>query len=201
MRSLTTLFRDRNAATIVEFALVSPLFFLALFGVLDYGMQFYGQHILQGAVSQAARNSTLEDYAGNQQALDDMVEARVHQVFASATVEFSRRAYQSFDDVGKPEEIEEKPSSGGVTRVDGRLDPGECFYDANGSGNWEADRARAGNGGADDVVHYEVEAKIKRMFPFWALAGQSQDTTLRAATVLRNQPYGTNSFVVRKICP
>lgn len=199
--SIRWIVENSKGATIVEFALVAPLFFLTLFGVLDYGMQFYGQHVLQGAVSQAARNATLETYANNQQALDGVVEARVRQLFGGATLVFTRKAYQSFDDVGKPENIYERASEPGIPRVDGQLDPGECFDDANGSGRWEADRFRAGNGGADDVVHYVVEANINRLFPFWALMGQPEVTTLRAATVLRNQPYGQNTFVVKKICP
>lgn len=188
-----SLCKDTYGATVVEFALVAPLFLLALFGALDYGMLFYGQHVLQGTVSQAARNSTLEDFAADQDALDDLVDARVKQVFPSAVVQFSRRAYSGFDGVGQHEPIEGKPN---VVRPPVN---GECYFDMNGSGQWEADQSRVGNGGADDVVHYEVSARVDRMFPFWALIGQPQESTLQAATVLRNQPYGAG-FVVEKIC-
>lgn len=193
IRHKILLSKDKRGATVVEFALVAPLFFLALFGVLDYGMLFYGQHVLQGAVSQSARNSTLEDYATDQDALDNLVEARVHQVFSGAVVEFQRRAYVGFDGVGKHEPLVHDAAAVRAPRT------GECFWDMNGSKRWEADQSRVGNGGADDVIVYEVTANIDRMFPFWALVGQPQQTTLRAATVLRNQPYGT-SFVVEKIC-
>jgi Flp pilus assembly protein TadG len=39
----------------VEFALVAPLFFLLVFGVLDYGRLFYEQETLQYAMRQAGR--------------------------------------------------------------------------------------------------------------------------------------------------
>jgi hypothetical protein len=189
----TTFLQSQRGAAIIEFALVSPLFFLALFGVLDYGMQFYGQQVLQGAVSQSARNSTLEGYEGDQTALDNLVTARFRQVFASANMQFSRKAYVGFDGVGKHEPIIGAPSE--------KRPPvsGECFWDMNGTGRWEIDQSRAGNGGADDVVLYEVTAQFQRMFPFWSLAGHPQETKLRASTVLRNQPYGSQ-FAVKKIC-
>lgn len=192
---------DQRAAAALEFALVAPLFLMTIFGILDYGMQFYGSHVLQGAVSQAARSSTLEGFATNQSSLDDMVNTRVRQVFGDAHVEFTRRAYLNYEDVGKAERIYELPSSGGVVRTDGKLDPGECFDDANGSGKWEADRGRIGNGGPDDIVLYEVVMNFDRMFPFWAFVGQPQESTMKASTLLRNQPYGKNILEVKKICP
>lgn len=182
---------DRRGATLVEFALVSPLFFLVLFGVMDLGMQFYAQHILQGAVSQAGRNSTLEGFVDDQGALDDAVEAAVQTVFSDAILEYKRAAYHEFSQVGKPEEILNDGGIGGV--ANGEIDPGECFIDINGSGAWERDMGRTGNGGAEDVVRYEVTMRFDRLFPLWALLGQPQSTTLTATTMLRNQPYGSSS--------
>ena len=47
--------RARSGNSMVEFALVSPLFFLLVFGVLDYGRLFYIQETLQYAMRQAGR--------------------------------------------------------------------------------------------------------------------------------------------------
>lgn len=182
---------DLRGATLVEFALVSPLFLLALFGVMDLGMQFYAQHILQGAVSQAARNSTLEGFVEDQSALDNAVEAAVHIVFKDAALEYERSAYHEFSQVGEPEEITNDGEISGV--ANGEIDPGECFIDINGSGAWERDMGRAGNGGAEDVVRYVVTMRFDRLFPLWAMLGQPQNTTLTATTMLRNQPYGSSS--------
>ena len=47
--------RARSGNSMVEFALVAPLFFLLVFGVLDYGRLFYIQETLQYAMRQAGR--------------------------------------------------------------------------------------------------------------------------------------------------
>ena len=174
--------KQTSGATVVEFALVLPLFLFSVMGMMDLGLQFYGQHILQGSVSQAARLSTLETFTGNHDALDDMVESRIRAVFKSADVRTLRRAYLSYEDIGQPEPWTD-------TNLNGQWDPGECFEDLNGSGSWESDSGRAGNGEADEVVLYEVSVSYDRIFPFWGLVKQSPKTELQAKGVLRNQPY------------
>lgn len=184
---------DQQGATVVEFALILPVFLMILLGAMDMGMMLYGKQVLQGAVSQAARSSTLEGYVDDQAALDKMVGDMVKMVLTNAELTFDRQAYETFDDVGMPEEI---ISDNG----NGIADPGECFWDVNGTKKWEADRGRAGNGGAEDVVRYVVTAKFDRIFPFWSLMGQPQRTSLSATSILRNQPYGTATSTNEKIC-
>src|SRR3954469_3051994 len=50
--------RDRGASA-VEFALISPLLFTLLFGVIDYGLYFADVLSVQQAVTDAARDATL----------------------------------------------------------------------------------------------------------------------------------------------
>jgi Flp pilus assembly protein TadG len=49
------LIRTRSGNSMVEFALVAPLFFLLVFGIMDYGRLFYEQETLQYAMRQAGR--------------------------------------------------------------------------------------------------------------------------------------------------
>lgn len=190
---LRRLRRDTRGTALIEFALTAPVFLLLLMGVFDYCWQMYAQQVLQGAVSQSARLSTLESHAEDQAALDESVRSRVKDVFKHADVEFDRLAYESFDDVGKPEPLTDDNGNG-------VWDTGECFEDMNGTGAWEADRGSAGNGGADDVVLYQASMKFDRVLPVWRMMGQPQETTLTAATVLRNQPYNANSSSSEVIC-
>lgn len=174
--------RNQRGVAAVEFALTAPLFLLLLMGAFDFSWQFYAKQVLQGAVAKAARDSTLESNAGDQTALDAKVRAEVQKVFSNATVTFTRKAYDSFDQVGKPESFKDKNGNNSY-------DSGECFEDYNGNGSWDADRGKAGNGGADDVVLYTASMEFKRVLPVWKMLGQSQSTTLTQTTVLRNQPY------------
>lgn len=190
---LRRLLGNKRGTAIMEFALTAPVFLLLLMGIFDYCWQMYAQQVLQGAVSQAARLSTLESFSADQKRLDDNVRSKVLDVFHGATVEFKRKAYESYDLVGKPEPLTDKNGNG-------VWDSGECFEDMNGTGSWEADRGLDGNGGADDVVLYVASMKFNRVLPVWSMLGQPQETTLRAQTVLRNQPFGTNTSSREVIC-
>ncbi len=174
--------RHQRGVAAVEYAITAPLFLLLLMGVFDFSWQFYAKQVLQGAVAKAARDSTLESNAGNQTALDAKVRREVQKVFFNAEVTFTRKVYDSFDQVGKPEPFKDKNGNN-------RYDSGECFEDYNGNGSWDADRGKNGNGGADDVVLYTASMEFKRILPVWKMLGQPQSMTLSQSTVLRNQPY------------
>lgn len=185
--------RNERGTALIEFALTAPLFLLLLMGVFDYCWQMYAQQVLQGSVNEAARLSTLESFVDDQSELDGRVIERVQTVFRDSEVSFSRKAYESFDQVGKPEPLTDKNGNG-------TWDTGECFEDLNGTGSWEADRGANGNGGADDIILYEVSMKFERVLPVWFMLGEDRETTLVATTVLRNQPFDVNGATREVIC-
>src|SRR5882724_8567455 len=53
--SLGHVFRSRSGQSLVEFALVAPLFFLLVFGITDFGRLFFTQETLQFALREAGR--------------------------------------------------------------------------------------------------------------------------------------------------
>ena len=181
--SLLRRLRDsERGAALVEFAFTGPLFLLLLMGIFDYSWQMYAKQVLQGAVAKAARSATLETGSTSQSALDDVVKAAVKNVFPQAQVTFARRTYDNFSEVGNPEPFND--DNGDHVRQNT-----ECFEDVNGNGVWDSDRARGGNGGADDVVLYTVQMRFNRVLPVWRMLGQPQQATLTETTVLRNQPF------------
>jgi Flp pilus assembly pilin Flp len=190
---LRRLRRDTRGVALVEFALTAPVFLLILMGIFDFCWQMYAQQVLQGAVSKAGRDSTLELYVSNQSALDTLVRDQVKRVFKDAEVKFERKTYDSFDQVGMEERYTD-------ANKNGKYDLGECFEDVNRSGSWEADRGRTGNGGADDVVLYTASMEFDRILPVWRMLGQDEKTTLRSSTVLRNQPYATGTDSIPDPC-
>lgn len=191
---LRRLRRDERAVALVEFALTAPVFLLVMMGIFDYSWQMYAQQVLQGAVSDAGRDSTIEIYADDQGALDTRVREQVQRVFRDADVSFSRKAYDRFDQVGTEERYTD-------ANHNGSYDSGECYDDSNGNGRWDPDRGRDGNGGADDVVLYTASMSFDRVLPVWKMLGQSQSTTLTYSTVLRNQPFATGTDANPDSCP
>ena len=155
-----------------------------LMGLFDLSYNMYTTQMLQGAIENAARNSSIEGAVGKEAQLDAMVTTAVRAVAPPATLTFTRRAYSSFTKAGRPEDFTDVDS-------DGVCSKGEPFEDANGNGKWDTDGGKTGFGGARDAVLYTVVVKYQRPFPIAGLIpGQSKTFTLSAATVLRNQPYG-----------
>lgn len=185
--------RSEQGNAIVEFALTAPVFLLILMGIFDYSWQIYGKQVLQGAVSKAARDATLEGNALNQTALDEKVRQKVLKVFRNGQVTFVRKAYDSYSEVGEPEAFTDSNNNS-------RYDSGECFEDVNGNNSWDADRGQTGNGGAEDVVLYTATLEIERVLPVWNMLGQSQRSRMEATTVLRNQPYNAATSTKKVIC-
>ena len=183
-RRLSDLRRDQVGATIVEFALIAPVLMLMLMGLFDLSFNMYTTQMLQGAIENAARNSSLEGAAGNEAKLDAKVSTAVRAVAPAAALTFTRKSYSSFTKAGRPEDFTDVDANGTCNK-------GEPFEDANGNGKWDADGGKTGFGGARDAVLYTVTVKYTRPFPIAAfIPGQSKTFTLSAATVLRNQPYG-----------
>jgi len=186
---------DRRGVTTVEFALIAPVLLLMLMGIYDMGYAIYVDSVLQGALQQAARNSTLEGAAGSTATIDQGVTNMVKRVSPGATLAFSRKSYSSFTNVGRPEDFTD-------VNTNGVCDNGEPYEDANGNGAWDADRANSGQGGARDAVLYAVTVTYPRPFAMASLARFSNTVTLKAQTVLRNQPYNIQiTLTSARNCP
>jgi Flp pilus assembly protein TadG len=188
---------DTAGVAAVEFALIAPVLLLAVFGMFDVGHNMYTSSMMQGAVQQAARKSTIEGAASRTADLDAIVTDSVHAISPDATLQFKRTAYVSFSEVGRAEEF---------TDLDGdeACNNGEPFEDANGNGQWDTDRGILGQGGARDAVLYTVTISYPRLFPIARLIpGQTDTFTMSTKTVLRNQPFGLQNVspTVTGNCP
>ena len=184
LRVLSSFARDQRGVSAVEFALLAPVLLMMVMGIFDLGHNMYTSAMLQGAIQQAARNSTIEGAAANPGALDALVTQAVRSISPNATLQFARTAYANFSDVGQGEDFVDSDS-------DTICNNGEAFEDANGNGTWDADQGTAGQGGARDAVLYAVTISYPRLFPIARLIpGQTDTFTMNSQTVLRNQPYG-----------
>ncbi len=193
---------NQDGSSMIEFAMIGPIFLMFIFGIFDIGYAAYNHAILEGAVQNAGRNAGLQTGATEQSALDDMVKSRIRDVNKKAVVTFSRKNYQNFDVVGTPEDFVDANGNA-------KYDPTECFTDVNGNDKWDADSGAAGLGGADDVVVYTVTEKFDSMFPLWSLLNMQNKNNyfqksrqLTATTILRNQPFGSQAVRPSKaVCP
>jgi Flp pilus assembly protein TadG len=178
----------------VEFALIAPVLLLTLAGLYDVGNMLYAKSLLEGAMQQAARDSTIEGAGGTTATIDQKVVDRVKGAAPGAALTFSRKSYASFTQVSRPEDFTDVNSNGAC-------DSGEPYEDANGNSTWDADRGKTGQGSARDAVLYTARMTYPLPFPALSLLGYPNTMTLTAQTVLRNQPYiGQAATVVTRNC-
>lgn len=189
MRNLHQIRRDQRGAAAIEFAIIAPTLMMVLLGLMDLGYNLYAGTVLEGAIQQAARNSTIEGASASQTLLDDRVEDVVDDIVHGATIQITRKAYTNFQDVSRPEDFTD-------SNADGSCNDGEPFEDVNGNHTWDADRGRNGMGGARDAVLYTVSVTYDRPFPVMKLLGFNSQVTSVARTVLRNQPYASQKVTV-----
>ncbi|WP_019833634.1 TadE/TadG family type IV pilus assembly protein [Sphingomonas sp. PR090111-T3T-6A] len=189
--------RSDAGVTAIEFALAAPVLFLLLFGLFDALFNLYMVSTLQGVVQKAARDSTLQDYSTptGQATLDAAVTAQVHRLLPSANVPTpTRQSFHTYADAAA-----QKAEPWTDTDHDGTCDNGEPYTDLNSNGSWDSNGANTGSGGAKDRTIYTVTVTYPRLFPLAKMIGLSSTVTLKATTVLENQPYADQNLVGTKI--
>lgn len=174
---------DRSGATLTEFAFVAPVLILLVMGIFDMAHTQYTSALLNGAIQKAGRDMTLESAGSRITAVDARVRAQVQTVVPNnATIEFERLSHFDFSDIGEPEEWDDFDGNG-------TCNGGEPYIESNGSAGWQENRGEAGIGGARDAVLYTAIVSYPRLFPIHAFTDMPSNVTLRASTVLRNQPF------------
>ncbi|MCP5397197.1 MAG: pilus assembly protein [Sphingomonadaceae bacterium] len=183
-RILNSIARCRDGVSAVEFAVIAPTFMIMLMGVLDIGHMIYGQSVLNGAVEAAARNASLE--TADTSAADAQVLNMVGSVLPNASINSTRKSYFDFADIGRAEPWNDEDGNG-------NCNDGEIYTDQNANGQWDADVGVAGNGGANDVVIYTVEATYEPVFRIPFMPESWETRTLSSSTVRKNQPFGAQA--------
>lgn len=175
---------NRRGATVVEFALVSLPAIAIMGGLFDLGYRQYLTTQVQDALDRAARRVTVGAGTTADQ-LTAIVTDSLRTIARDADVDVRPTSYGKFQQVGKPEPITTD------TAPMGRYNSGDCFLDINGNGVWDADAARTGTGGSDDVVLYTATVTYPEIVPMAALLGWKGTRTLTATTMLKNQPFAS----------
>ena len=190
LQMLNRLKECEKGVTLTEFGFVGPILILMIMGIFDMAHTQYTHGMMNGAMQSAGRNLTLETAGANETTIDQAVIDRVKAVApSSATVTLEKLSHFEFTDIGEAEEFDDENN-------DKICNNNEVFADANGNGQWDANRGAQGIGGARDAVLYTAYVSYDRLFPMYGLAGMPQQVTLQASTVLRNQPYDEQELTV-----
>lgn len=179
-RLLSSSWQDQRGVAVTEFGLLAPVFLLLMLGSFDIGHTVYARSVLNGAVERAARAASLE--TGDTEEADAMVQEFVGPVMPGVELETKRTSYFDFADIGRPEKFTDGNGNN-------RCDNSEPYVDENGSGSWNSDIGVSNNGGAGDVVIYEVTARYSPLIPIPFMPEQWATREMVATAVKKNQPF------------
>lgn len=184
--------REEGGATLIEFAFILPVLCLLLLGIFDLGYRSYASSVIQGALHDAARMATVGNVNMTQ------IDARVRQRLSNfagdrATITIATESTYDFASVRRPEKllIDTTPV--------GSYNQGDCWEEVTGNSAYDTNRGVSGQGGADDIVRYEVTMTYPRIVPIARMFGWSENETIVASTVLRNQPYAGRSLNIQRL--
>ena len=162
--------RNRHGSTIVEFALVAPVFFALLFAIIEVAMVFYASQVLETVTQDSAR----QIYTGQSQ-LSAMTSAQFKSSVCSRVVAL-------FDCLGGMSVDVQSYSSFAAINITAPIDAGKNFVPPN---NYSP-----GNPGDIVVVRvfYQWPLLVTGMgFDISNLAGSKRLLTATAA--FQNEPY------------
>lgn len=170
--------RDRRGSIAVEFAIILPMLLLLSAGVLEAGLMLMTDASLEIAIRSASRYGITN--AGGK-SRDDLIRGRIGAIMnrwvgADGTLTITLRAYNSFDDAGKPEPFTDKNGNNAY-------DQGEKWDDVNGNDQWDADQAAANGGASGAIVLYTVTLERPGFSGVFGLIGVNKLSFIRQVAV------------------
>ncbi len=175
----------------VEFAVISPVLFLLIMGLVEVGLILSAQNILESATylaSRAGRTGYVANNKTQEETIRETLEERASLLFDSQrlsinSLNMTNSAYSDYSNIGEPEPWVDANGNGA-------WDYGENFTDVNGNGAWDDDQGRSGAGTSGQVVVYTVTYPWRLFTPLIGyVIGENGIVNLSARAVVKNEPY------------
>lgn len=177
---------DVRGTTAIEFALVAPILFALMFGVLELALMFAADRVLNGATASAARlglTGHAEADLGREATIRAYMDRRVAVLLDPSRLRFEVRTFDGFAGINVPEPFDDRNGNG-------VYDEGEHYDDINGNGRFDKVVGRVGIGGAGAVDYYEASYPWTFLTPvIGRLMSPDGVVELRASAVVQNEPF------------
>lgn len=179
-------FKGNDSGTVIlEFALIAPVFFLIFMAIIEMGLVFFTQSVLEGALAHGARIG-MTGFSGvlsREQYILREIDRYTGGYLDDSQMTITMFSYSSFVNIGIPEPcITPSPCPG---------DAGINFVDVNGNGVWDDDQGRAGPGNPNDIVLYRVNYNWRMFTPLISnIFGDSAGVyKITAASTVKNEAF------------
>ncbi|MGQ7791251.1 TadE/TadG family type IV pilus assembly protein [Faunimonas sp. B44] len=177
---------DESGATLLEFALISPVLLFLMMAIAEIGLAMTAQFLMEGALQSSSRIGRT-GYVAADTTREETIRRELHRladiIIDPEKVRISSYAYEDFASIGEPEPFVD-------ANANGIRDDGENYTDLNGNGRYDLDRGVSGYGGSRAVVVYTVTYPWRFVTPLIGpLFGEDRTITLTARAAVKNEPY------------
>lgn len=176
----------QEGVTAIEFAILAPVLFLLLFGIVEFAVIMLVTNIMENATSISSRlgkTGYVEATLSREETIRQSVINRAGNLIDPLNLTITSKYYEQFDQIGDAEPWNDV-NHNGIAEV------GE-YTDINGNGQYDADMGLAGYGNAEDIVVYTVRYPWHVLTPIMReLIGDAQgEFPITAHAVVKNEPY------------
>lgn len=190
--------KSEDGATILEFALVAPVFFLLLMAIIEFGLIMFTSVALESAVMQASRDASIGKCAtppcghGDRVSyLQNRIVQKTQGLIGSDQVVVTAKRVVDSGELPVPDVClkDGKATVGGA--CNGCPPGGQCTYEeTNGINGYQGDAGSLALGAAGELVEirvmypWMVQVPIMRRF-----FGTNGIMMISSSTVIKNEPF------------
>lgn len=158
MKARLSSFRNEKGATIIEFAILGPIFLLMIVAMMEIGIMMVIQNSLDAAAREASRVGITGSEVLTSAEREEAIRTRVLEVVdrlsggiaKEQNITITVRAYDELASLGQPEPFQD-------TNGNGQYDVGEFFTDVNGNDAYDTDQGVSDSFGlSGQAVDYQI---------------------------------------------
>ena len=192
MKNTRTVFRrlakNEEGATIVEFAVVAPVFFLLLMGIIEFGLIGFHSVALDAAVAQTSRQASLGNvpsgFPDRVSYVQSELRDRTQGLINSDSIVISANLVSAGGAGASPDICLTDPPS-----IGGPCPSGTPFQDVNGIPGYQGNAAAVTLGGAGDIVEIRASYPWRVQIPLLRdFVGRDGVLFITSSTVVKNEP-------------
>ena len=194
--------QKQEGVTIIEFAIVAPIFIFLMMGVIEYGMYMVTQVTIEGAVSQAGRASSVKTGTGASApdvatAVEQVIKSKVAGLPRANTVLISATPIVNGEEAPIPDLCLSNGPNGEPTNS-ATCPQGVAYIDNNHNGSYDG-LATTSVGAPGQLVEIRASYPWRGYFPIFQRFFRSQTTggdgneveglsMISSTTIIRNEP-------------
>lgn len=190
MKSMRQLGRDEHGATLIEFAIVAPIFFFLIFCIIELGLLLFSQVALESATMQVSRSASICNKGGTggsdcASIVRRLITERTRGLINGESVRVSANTLAAGGAAAAPDICLTDPPS---TPPSGQCTAGK-YIDKNNNGTYDGPGSLS-VGNAGDLVEIRVTYPWRMLIPSIArLYGNADGVVLlSASTIIKNEP-------------